>query len=190
MRVMKRQLGSFTLGARLSVLAASVFVIGACAPDAPDAAGGSKIIDDDVAITTTIATVPPNGESITGGDGTDVIRLTGDNSLNGVALSSIEGIQFDATGSLVLSAIASVFNGATFTVAERDNATGTTDDVNEITPFCNGKDKQLFCFSPSSKPLKEDGGLNKNLRQGNLAANCELFIDSHIRSHLNTPQPA
>ena len=65
MRFMKRQLGSFTLGARLSVLAASVFVIGACAPDAPDAAGGSKIIDDDVAITTTIATVAPNGESIT-----------------------------------------------------------------------------------------------------------------------------
>ncbi|MEY2641752.1 MAG: hypothetical protein RLZZ368_399, partial [Actinomycetota bacterium] len=65
MRVMKRQLGSFTLGARLSVLAASLVVIGACAPDAPDVAGGSKVIDDDVAITTTIATVPPNGESIT-----------------------------------------------------------------------------------------------------------------------------
>lgn len=65
MRVMKRLLGSFTLCARLSVLAVSVAVIGACAPDAPDAVGGSKIIDDDAAITTTIATVPPNGESIT-----------------------------------------------------------------------------------------------------------------------------
>lgn len=65
MERMKTQSCSLTLRARLSVLAASVFAIGACAPDAPDAAGGSKIVDDVVAITTTIATVPPNGESIT-----------------------------------------------------------------------------------------------------------------------------
>jgi len=65
MESMKRKSCSITLCARLSVLAVSMVVIGACAPDAPDAAGGSKVIDDNVAITTTIATVPPNGESIT-----------------------------------------------------------------------------------------------------------------------------
>ncbi len=64
MEPMKTKSCSLTLRARLSVLATSLVVVGACAPDAPDAAGGSKV-DDDVAITTTIATVPPNGESIT-----------------------------------------------------------------------------------------------------------------------------
>ncbi|MEY3567138.1 MAG: hypothetical protein RLZ19_1152 [Actinomycetota bacterium] len=36
----------------------------ACAPDAPDAASGAKPDDAGSAITTTIATVPPNGESV------------------------------------------------------------------------------------------------------------------------------
>lgn len=39
-------------------------LLAACAPDAPDAAGGAKPDEEVVAITTTIATVPPNGESI------------------------------------------------------------------------------------------------------------------------------
>ena len=39
-------------------------LLAACAPDAPDAAGGTKPDEEVVAITTTIATVPPNGESI------------------------------------------------------------------------------------------------------------------------------
>jgi plastocyanin len=45
--------------------AASLVSITACAPDAPDATGGAKPDDAAVAITTTIATVAPNGESIT-----------------------------------------------------------------------------------------------------------------------------
>ncbi|NDF51686.1 MAG: hypothetical protein EB116_16690, partial [Betaproteobacteria bacterium] len=59
-----------------------------------------------------------NGEVLAGGDGTDVVRLSGDNSLNGVTLTSIEGIQFDKAGAVTLSALASVLNGQTFTVAE------------------------------------------------------------------------
>lgn len=39
-------------------------LLAACAPDAPDAAGGAKPDEEFIAITTTIATVPPNGESI------------------------------------------------------------------------------------------------------------------------------
>ncbi|MEY3619093.1 MAG: hypothetical protein RL726_1791 [Actinomycetota bacterium] len=51
-----------TVGSSIVIL--SFAALASCAPDAPDASGGSKP-DDDVAITTTIATVPPNGESVT-----------------------------------------------------------------------------------------------------------------------------
>lgn len=49
---------------RSSVVVVPFVLLASCAPDAPDAAGGSKP-DDEAAITTTIATVPPNGESVT-----------------------------------------------------------------------------------------------------------------------------
>jgi len=53
-----------------SIIAASfvslpLALLTACAPDSPDATGGSKPDDAGSAITTTIATVPPNGESVT-----------------------------------------------------------------------------------------------------------------------------
>lgn len=50
---------------RVSLVLLPLALLTACAPDAPDAAGGSKPDDADSAITTTIATVPPNGESVT-----------------------------------------------------------------------------------------------------------------------------
>jgi plastocyanin len=50
---------------RVSLVLLPLAMLTACAPDAPDAAGGSKPDDADSAITTTIATVPPNGESVT-----------------------------------------------------------------------------------------------------------------------------
>ena len=50
---------------RVSLVLLPLAMLTACAPDAPDAAGGSKPDDPESAITTTIATVPPNGESVT-----------------------------------------------------------------------------------------------------------------------------
>ena len=50
---------------RVSLVLLPLAMLTACAPDAPDAAGGSKPDDADSAVTTTIATVPPNGESVT-----------------------------------------------------------------------------------------------------------------------------
>lgn len=48
------------------LLVALPCAVSSCAPDAPDSAAGSTTeTDDDVGITTTVATVPPNGESIT-----------------------------------------------------------------------------------------------------------------------------
>jgi plastocyanin len=49
----------------VSLVLLPLAMLTACAPDAPDAAGGSKPDDAESAITTTIATVPPNGESVT-----------------------------------------------------------------------------------------------------------------------------
>ena len=56
MRVMPRS-------SKISLVLVPMLLV-ACAPDAPDAAGGAKPDEEVVAITTTIATVPPNGESI------------------------------------------------------------------------------------------------------------------------------
>jgi len=48
-----------------AIVASALASFSACAPDAPDAAGGATPDEAEVAITTTVATVPPNGESVT-----------------------------------------------------------------------------------------------------------------------------
>ncbi len=48
-----------------AIVVSSLASVSACAPDAPDAAGGASPDGAEVAITTTVATVPPNGESVT-----------------------------------------------------------------------------------------------------------------------------
>lgn len=49
----------------MSTVVVPAVILSACAPDAPDAVGGARPVDDTVAITTTVATVPPNGETVT-----------------------------------------------------------------------------------------------------------------------------
>ncbi|MFM8529681.1 MAG: plastocyanin/azurin family copper-binding protein [Ilumatobacteraceae bacterium] len=55
------------VGATLVMAAAALMVVVSCAPDAPDAMRPASDVDADVemAVTTTIATVPPNGDSVT-----------------------------------------------------------------------------------------------------------------------------
>lgn len=123
--------GTLTVDGKAVTASTSLKIASTTRADALTGGAGNDVF---VAATGTLK----NGESITGGDGTDVIRLTGSNALNGVVLSGVEGVQFDASSPVTLTALASVFNGATFTVAELVNSSGSTDDINVIALTANG----------------------------------------------------